>query len=222
MQEPDALQPLSDSQREALEEAVSSYEVALGHDVGAARALLARGIEESTAVINRLGVVGKPEPGHERFRGWLAIPYLDHEHKPLTVRFRCLEQHDHREHFHGKYMSITDDPSRVFNIGAIHRAQDTIHVTEGELDAVILGQLGLDAVAIPGASGFQGHHRRMLAGFSRTWVWGDPDEAGGQFTNKVCHMLRSAKGVRLRDGDVTETYLRGGASAIYDLIGDTP
>lgn len=216
MTEQEGLQPLSASQREMLEEAVASYEESI--DVHAAAYLLGRGIEEETAATFRLGVVSDPYPGHERFRGWLAIPYLDRHGKPLSIRFRCMEQHNHRDYYHGKYMSITDEPSRVFNIGAIHRAGTEIHVTEGEFDAVILNQLGLPAVAIPGASGFQGHHRRMLAGFSRTWVWGDPDEAGADFTNRVCRMLRSAKGVRLRLGDVTDTYLMGGDEAIHNLI----
>lgn len=220
MTELNELRPLSDSQREALEEAVSSYEAALGQDVAAVRYLLARGISESSAVMSRLGVVSSPEFGH--WEGRLAIPYLDQDSKPLTIRFRCMQNHRCKDVGCPKYLPITGDPSRVFNIGAIHRAGDVIHLTEGELDAVMLTQLGLDAVAIPGAAGFQSHHRRMLAGFSRTWVWGDPDQAGSEFINKVCHMLRSAKGVRLRDGDVTETYLQGGASAIYDLIGDRP
>lgn len=216
MTELNELRPLSDSQRETLEEAVSSYEVALGEDVAAVRYLLDRGISESSAVTSRLGVVKTEEFGH--WVGRLAIPYLDQHGKPVTIRFRCLANHKCKDVGCPKYLPITGDPSRVFNIGGIHRAGDEIHVTEGELDTVMLTQLGLNAVAIPGASGFQGHHRRMLAGFSRTWVWGDPDQAGQQFINKVCQMLRSAKGVRLRDGDVTETYQRGGASAIYDLI----
>lgn len=216
MSEREPLRPLSASQLETLEEAVAGYEEAVTPE--AARYLLDRGLEEGTVATFRLGVVADPVPGHERHRGWLAIPYLDKNGQPLTIRFRCLEEHNHRENFHGKYMSILDDPSRVFSIGSIFAADDEIHVTEGEFDAVILNQLGLPAVAIPGASGFQGHHRRMLAGFSRVWVWGDPDEAGADFTNRVCRMVRNAKGVRLRHGDVTETYLSGGADAIHNLV----
>jgi DNA primase len=158
-------------------------------------------------------------PGHERFRGFLSIPYLDRDARPLTMRFRCLTEHEHREHGHGKYTSITGDPVRMFNVGAVHRADDEIHVAEGELDAIILTRIGLPAVAIPGALLWRAHHRRMLAGFSRVWVWGDPDDAGAEFTTKVCRSLRTAKGVRLRTGDVTDTYLTGGADALHALIG---
>lgn len=216
MSEQSSLQPLSNSQRDSLEEAVSSYSNSLMEDDSGVDWLLARGIDQVSAATFRLGAVDDPFPGHERFRGWLAIPYLDKDGAPLTVRFRCPVDHEHIGH--GKYMTLPEDPARVFNVGAIHRAGDEIHLTEGELDAVILTQVGLHACAIPGASGFQGHHRRMLAGFNRVWVWGDPDEAGSMFVNKVSRMLRSARGVRLRDGDVNDTYLQHGARRLLELV----
>ncbi|WP_327431398.1 hypothetical protein [Streptomyces sp. NBC_01236] len=149
----------------------------------------------------------------------LAIPYLDRHGSPLTVRFRCLvEDHDHRAFGHGKYNTIKDDPPRMYGIDSVHQAGDTIDVAEGELDRIILRKIGLHAVAIPGASIWQGRHRRMLAGFNRVRVWGDPDDAGAEFTARICRALRSAKGVRLRDGDVTETYKQGGAQSLLSLI----
>jgi hypothetical protein len=199
-----------------VEEAAASYAAALTAD--AARYLVARGIDRETAVTNQLGAVTNPFPGHERFRGMLSIPYLDREGRALTLRFRCIATHEHREHFHGKYNSITGDPVRVYNIRAIHKADDEIHVAEGEFDAMVLSKIGLPAVAIPGAAMWRGHHRRMLAGFSRVYVWGDPDDAGAEFVNKVTRSLRSAKGVRLRVGDVTDTYLACGADALHALI----
>lgn len=212
------MQPLSASQMEALEEAVSSYQAAV--TATAARYLESRGIGQAEASTFRLGVVGSPQPGHSRYAGMLCIPYLDKDGNPLTVRFRCLEQHEHRDHYHGKYNSLPDDPSRMFNVRAIFRAQDSIHVTEGELDAVILNKIGFHAVAIPGANNFKWRHRKMLAGFSRVWVWGDPDEAGAEFTNKITKSMRQARGVPLRDGDVTDTYMKHGAKHLFDLIGE--
>jgi len=180
--------------------------------------MLDRGIGRDEATTYRLGVVGdQPFPGHERFRGMLAIPYLDRTGSPLTIRFRCLEDHDHRALFHGKYNTVKDDPPRMYGIDSVHRAGDTIDVTEGELDRIILRKIGLHAVALPGAALWQGRHRRMLAGFNRVRVWGDPDDAGAEFTARICRALRSAKGVRLRDGDVTETYLKRGGQALLDL-----
>lgn len=198
------------------EQAATAYQEALGEDVRVARYLLDRGISEEAAVTFRLGVVATTEFGH--YIGRLAIPYLDRNGAPLGFRFRCLREHRCKDHDCPKYLSVSGAPSRVFNVGAIHRAGNEIHLTEGELDAVILNQLGHFACAIPGASGFQGHHRRMLAGFSRVYVWGDPDAAGSNFINDVSNRLNSAKGIRPPSGDVTETYLEHGALGIYDLF----
>jgi DNA primase len=134
------------------------------------------------------------------------------------MRFRCIQNHEHRDFGHGKYMGMKDEPPRMFNVGAVHRAGSEIAVTEGEFDAMVLNMIGINAVAVPGAQGWRPHYRRMLAGFNRVWVFGDPDDAGAELTAKISRSLRSAKGVRLRDGDVTDTYLKGGADALYALI----
>lgn len=214
MAEHDPLQPLSTSQKEMLEEAVASYQEHMTPE--AASYLLKRGIGRDEALAFRLGVVVDPAPGHEKYRGMLAIPYLGRDGQPLTVRFRCMVEHNHRDYFHGKYNTIKDDIPRMFNIGAIHRAGEEIHVCEGELDAIILNKLGLPAVAIPGANMWFGRHRRMLAGFNRVWVWSDPDDAGAELLGKITRALKSAKAVRLR-ADVTDTYLAHGAEHVLSL-----
>lgn len=215
-QDDERLVPLSESQLDSLEEATASYAASITRE--AALYLAGRGIDKGLAVTHRLGVVSDPLPGHDRFRGWLAIPYLDKDGKPLSIRFRCIESHEHRDYGHGKYMSLPDEPPRMFNIAAIHTAEDEIHVTEGELDALILTKVGLPAVAVPGAHLWRPRHRVMLSGFNRIWVWGDPDDAGADFTNKITRSLMRARGVRLRDGDVTDTFLAGGADALLSLI----
>lgn len=211
-----SLEPLSDLQREALEEATATYQKARTSE--AALYLMDRGLEPEVMDTFRVGSVVDPLPGHGRYRGRLSIPYLGLDGKALTIRFRCFEDHDHREKGHGKYESVIGDIPRIYNVGAIARAEDTIHVTEGEFDAMILEQCGLPAIAIPGAKMYRPHHRRLLAGFSRVWIWSDPDDAGAELLNKISAGLRQAKGVRLREGDVTETYLAGGESAIHELI----
>lgn len=137
------LRPLSPSQRKFLEEAVSRYQESATPEVAAY--LADRGITPELADEYRLGVVVDPMPGHGRFKGFLAIPYLDHKGSPLSIRFRCLEDHEHRDYYHGKYMSMEGEQPRMFNVGAIHRAGDTIHVAEGEClrgDAEVLTRAG--------------------------------------------------------------------------------
>jgi hypothetical protein len=197
---------------------VGRYEAALTPEV--ARYLARRGITEVAAVTARLGVVDDPAPGHHKFMGWLAIPYLRADGEPLTIRFRCLEDHDHQDaHGGGKYMSVFEDPDRVYGVESLHGNHHEIHLTEGEFDRNILRfQMGWPAVGMPGASKWKGKHRRMLAGFSRIWVWGDPDDAGAKFINKVTRSLRQARGVNLRLGDVTETWQQGGTAALRALV----
>lgn len=104
----------------------------------------------------------------------------------------------------------------MYGVDSIHAAGDEIHLTEGEFDRLIHRKIGWHSVAVPGVEMWFARHRRMLAGFSRVWVWSDPDEAGSKLTTTVCRSLRSAKPVRLRTGDVTETYMAGGAQALFD------
>lgn len=223
MQEPGLLRPTGGSQRLVLSKATDQYAEALGQERDAVQYLVGRGLTQETAATFRLGVVRDALPGHSRHEGWLSIPYLQDDPRspqayPKGMRFRCMAEHDHRDFGHGKYMSLPDTPSLVFNIGAIHRAFDVIHVTEGEFDAMILTQIGLHAVAIPGASGFQAHHRHLLEGFNRVWVWGDPDDAGVKFINGIEKSLRQARGVYLKNGDVTDNYLTNGAEYLLNLV----
>jgi DNA primase len=211
------LQPLSDSQRETLEETTALYEEARTADHGLY--LLGRGLEPETIATFRLGSVVDPAPGHAHLRGRLAVPYLGRTGSPLWHKFRCVEDHDHRALSHGKYGAPMDGgPSRLFNVGALDQAKDTIHVAEGEFDAMILCQAGLPAVAVPGVQNWKGHFGRLLAGFNRVWIWADPDEAGAELVNTITKRLVQAKPVRLKDGDVTDTYLNGGEAALKELI----
>ncbi|WP_420841971.1 toprim domain-containing protein [Haloactinopolyspora alba] len=180
--------------------------------------MIARGIGQAEAATFRLGYVADPHPGHEHVRGRLAIPYLGHDGRVLSVRFRCLQVHSCKDAGHGKYKSLEGEPTRMFNVPALHVAGDEIHLCEGELDCIILTKIGLNAVAVAGNHAWAGRHRRMLNGFSRVWTWADPDKAGSELTNTVTRALVTAKPVRLREGDVTDEYLKHGAEHLLGLL----
>lgn len=217
MSDVETLRPLSDSERETLERAVTSYQGEFDDETEAY--LDGRGVGTAERFKYRLGIVGGEgtRPEHQRYRGMLAIPYLDRTGSPLSVRFRCLQNHDHREKGHGRYNSLAGEVGRLYNIKAIFDAVDTIHITEGEVEAIILEKLGYHAVGIPGAQAWKSHHRRMVAGFSKIYVWGDPDEAGADFSKKVIKNMRQARIITPTLGDVNETYLKGGPEAVHDL-----
>lgn len=212
------LEPITGDRQRLLGEAISRYTEALHHDVNGAQYLISRGFTRQIAERFRLGVVRGPMAGHQKYEGMLAIPYLDGLGEPLTVRFRCISEHDHRAYHHGKYNSLPHDPGRLYNVGALHRAEDVVHLTEGEVDAMTLEVCGLPAVALPGAHAFMARHRKMLAGFSRVYVWGDPDDAGSEMVSKVMSSLRQAVPVNLIDGDVNETFIGQGKAGVLSLL----
>lgn len=148
------------------------------------------------------------------YRGMISIPYLSREGYPLSVRFRCIQEHNHREHHHGKYNTISGDIARMYGAADVPDAVEELHAAEGELDCLILRQLGFNAVAFPGVDSFAGRHRKILAGPEQLYIWADPDEAGARMVQKITQALPEAIPVRLTIGDVTDTYLEGGEVAI--------
>lgn len=205
------LRPTSASEKAALKRVTSEWSV---HLTEAVEYLAARGIEETDALTAALGLVaGDIPPAYRRYEGMLSIPYLDKNGDPLTVRFRRLGDGPGP-----KYMGLPDDPTRMYGIANIFKADDTIGITEGEFDSLLLTKLGMPAVAIPGANNWKKHHRRMLAGFSNVYVFGDPDEAGMEFNRAVAKAIPRARVVPLRDGDVTDEFVRGGKDAVWSLI----
>jgi DNA primase len=71
---------------------------------------------------------------------------------------------------------------------------DTIAVVEGEIDAVSLTQLGIPAVAIPGAHNWRPYHRRVFDGFERIVFFYDRDvtrEVNGKEINAGRELLKT-------------------------------
>ncbi len=183
--------------------------------------LEARGIDQDTSAGFGLGVVTDPIPEHDYLEGWLSIPYRTRSGDVTKIRFRCIEDHDGescRDLGHGKYLDVAGERQMVFNAGAILEAEDELNIAEGEADAMILTQLGLPAIAFPGAKSWRPHHKRMLAGFPHVYIWADPDEAGREFADRVRNDLPHARIVPLHDGDVGETFLAGGVDAINEAL----
>lgn len=188
--------------------------------VDAGRYLAARGIDRETAATFRLGVVTDPEPEHVAYRGMIAIPYLGRPSKdaPLEtwqMRFHCFQPHEHN--FHGKYNTMKGDSPRLFNTQHLYGSGNVIHLTEGEFDAMILNKIGLPAIAVPGAHSWAPRHKFALAGFSRIFLWADPDEAGAELSHTIRRDLRHTVTIKL-EADVTDTYKAGGAGALLAAL----
>lgn len=193
---------LSPERRASLEKSTARYE----QDVGqAAHYLAGRGLTEATARSFRLGVVHEPLPGDEPGAGRLSIPYLTRA-GVVAVRYRCLQAHEHDPC--PKYWGYPGAASHLFNVGALFGDGDLVCVTEGELDTIVLAQVGLASVGVPGGSNWKPHYSRIFEDFRRVVVFADGDDAGVKFGRKVAEAVHHATVVAMPPGlDVNDAFL---------------
>jgi DNA primase len=213
-----ALQPLSKSQKKSLLQAAENYAKQMNPDVLAY--LEERGLDAETVRKARLGCVSTPIAGHEWLQGRLAIPYLGPRGNVYNLRFRCLAHADCKsEGCDAKYLSLPGYPSRVYNVRAVRGTHSVLHVTEGELDCVTLGSVGLAAIGIPGVENLPAHFPRLVAGFTQVFLWADADKAGRELIKAFTKAVPHAEAVWLPEGqDVNSLYVQGGREALLDLL----
>jgi hypothetical protein len=173
----------SKKKRRSLERAVSQYQT---HLTIAAPYLAARGLTREVCEAARLGVVISPEPGHEHVLNRLAIPYLD-MCGVYSIRFRCLEQHDCKSESCPKYLGLPGEETGIYGIADTDVAAETAHITEGELDRLILKTVFPDdcVVGMPGAQTWKPHHPYHFQGFDLVLIWGDGDKGGREMADKI-------------------------------------
>lgn len=213
-----ALQPLSKSQKKSLLQAAREYAEQMNPDVLAY--LAERGLDAETVQASRLGCVSIPRPGHEWLQGRLAIPYLGPRGNVYNLRFRCLSHGDCKsEGCDAKYISLPGYPSRVYNVRAIRGTHRVLHVTEGELDCITLGSIGLASVGIAGVENLPSHFARLVAGFSQVFLWADADKAGRELVKTFTKAVTHAEAVWLPEGqDVNSMFVQGGKEALLSLL----
>ncbi|MFC9974322.1 toprim domain-containing protein [Spirillospora sp. NPDC127200] len=170
--------------------------------------LTGRGIEPETIETFRLGVVADPLPGHEPYRGFLAIPYLTPSGSVTSIRFRRLSGDG------PKYLTVAGDIPRIYNTAALERGTRGICICEGELDAIIAEQCGLPAVGIPGAAAWQKVWVRLFEPYDQVMTLSDDDEAGRAFVTKLAKALGNVRDVPMAGGDVTTFFLTHGGDAL--------
>lgn len=202
---------LTDSQRASLEIATARYETARPE---VAAYLAARGIPETVADMYRLGFVADPEPGHEQFRGRLAIPYITPA-GVVDIRFRSLGD------VSPKYLSRPAAEPHLFNVLALSRDVGVISVCEGEFDTIVMDAMcDIPAVGVPGANLWQPFFVRLFADYDRVLVWCDGDEAGRGFGKTVAKAVEGALPMHLPQGmDVNDVFLREGAEGLRRRAG---
>ena len=208
---------LTKEQRSSLEEKTRRFQKNL---YLAGEYLAGRGITEDTAVSARLGVVDGAVQGDPHAKGVrLSIPYLTRA-GVVDIRYRCLRPHDCGEENCPKYLGGAGDSPRIYGVGNLVSAGSWICVTEGELDSLILTQLGYPAVGFPGASSWKRHWRRVFEDFSRIIVFGDGDDAGRKFVARIREEFPAAVEAVPMDWkkDVNDMFLEKGRGFFDDII----
>lgn len=207
---------LSKEQRKSLETTALQYASHLPEALGW---LEGRGVTPEQASYEGLGVVRDAPAIHEQYEGRLSIPYLT-ETGPVGLAFRCMRDHDCKELGHGKYLRPKNQEATLYGVRCFDDATDWIAVCEGEMDSLILRQIGLPAVSIPGSTTWKEHWENVFEDLSRIYVFADGDDSG----NKMWESLRDKLSmpvlkVKLPAGeDVNSTFTRYGADAIIKRI----
>lgn len=187
-----------------------------------------RGLLHSTIQRFNLGFVGKPATGaHARYRGRVSIPYTDGLGRERGIRYRSLGPTDERY----KYLA----PKNFSHLFAV-RASDhpVVFITEGEIDAMTLWQLGYRAVGVPGAQVWKDHFKYLFRNVDEAVICFDFDEPkrgpDGRTVNpgqvaaaKIYRSLESAgivtRAVTLpRGSDVNDCYLELGEKGLRELL----
>jgi len=211
---------LSKEQRQYLERAWAEYSPYLAD---AAEWLEGRGVSLEFAASRGLGVVRNPLPGHEPARGYLAIPYLT-DKGPVNFNFRCIQDHNCKEiPHHSKYWKRKGSPVNLYGVQAVSWADDWIVVTEGEIDALIWQQIGVPALAVPGAENWKDYWANLLEDFSRVYLAEDGDNAGKDLWIAMSEHIDQGNTMvvrmRMPDGEDTNSmYLKQGKDYLLGRI----
>lgn len=161
-----------------------------------------------------LGVVEDPLPGHEAYKGRLAIPYITPS-GVVDIRFRGMYNED------PKYMGLVGAKTTMFNTQACFVADKYICVTEGEFDCIMMTVKTIHpTIGIPGANNWKPHYAKILDDFDTVIVLADGDAAGLEFGKKISRELGNVNIVSMPEGeDVNSVIIKKGSDWIDERIG---
>ena len=201
---------LSNSQRQFLLQATQRYATKINL---AEEYLASRQLSVGEASIFHLGVVDEPLPGHEPYKGRLAIPYITPS-GVVDIRFRSMHSED------PKYMGLVGAKTTMFNTQACFVADKYICVTEGEFDCIMMTvKTNHPTIGIPGANNWKPHYAKILDDFDVVIVLADGDSAGLEFGKKISRELGNVNIISMPDGeDVNSMMIKQGSEWLNERI----
>jgi hypothetical protein len=160
-------------------------------------------------------------PGHERFTGWVSLPYVTPA-GVVAMKFRCASDHDCKAEGCQRYDAPAGQKAKLYGAGDLVNGGDVAAVVEGELKAVAVKQgLGIPAVATSAGQWLE-HWPRTLADYDRVLVIADNDDAGLKHAkDKVLKSLPQGRLVvpPSEFPKIDDWLLAVGADAVREAIG---
>lgn len=181
--------------------------------------LIQRGITKEAQNYFHLGFVGEPEPEERPYLNRLSIPFIVGS-TCVGIKYRVL---DDRE---PKYLSSSGfEARRIFNPNILKSLHTKVYVCEGELDAITLTQLGVPAVAIPGANNWNPvagralRHRRIVVLADGDGKTAKGREAGPKLGKQLLSSLDDCGMIIMEGTDVNQYFLDHGGDQLLEYIG---
>ncbi len=181
--------------------------------------LVRRGLNHST--VNRFGLGYTGDWGETHTvdaRRSLAIPYEDGLGNLRFIRYRPLAP----GYVGPKYLSPPDEKAHLFAVRSLDN--DTVYVAEGEIDAMTLWQIGLKAVAVPGAQTFKPVWRHLFRQphVAKAVLVLDPDKAGMTAAKRLYELLSDVCDTTVvslpAKMDINDMFVKYGAEALKEAV----
>lgn len=116
--------------------------------------------------------------GKDFLKHHITIPYIE------NGQVHYIRGRDLTPNAKAKYMTPPGSKTRIYNVDALRGATNAV-VTEGEFDALVMEQLGYDAVGLAGANVWQDKWADYFTEVKKTYVIFDNDETGHIGAEKV-------------------------------------
>ncbi|AYY11589.1 hypothetical protein EF847_01465 [Actinobacteria bacterium YIM 96077] len=107
----------------------------------------------------------------------------------------------------------------MYNVQALHDADERIYVLEGEFNAIVMELIGCPTLATGSAAKWYPHWTRLLESYPEVVVVRDPDDAGKAFAKKVRDQVSWARVIEMPEGeDPNSIYVNYGPDELENRL----